>query len=144
MLLSNYQDIWIEDCKIDEEALDQEALKVIKLHSKYMKLLSNERLRLKSLAEARKKIETKLTDYYSGAIDGKDIGREPFQIKLTTQAGIQARIDKDKEIIEHNLKMAHSEECVLFLKEVLNNINQRTWLFKNAIEWRKFTSGIDI
>ena len=48
----------------------------------------------------------------------------------------------DPLIQEQQAKIAHQQELVDVLKEILDNIKWRHQNIKNMIEWRKFTSGI--
>ena len=41
----------------------------------------------------------------------------------------------------HDQKVAYLNTVVKYLEQVLRSINNRTFLIKNAIEWKKFTSG---
>lgn len=141
MTLEEYQKIWSEDCKINSEELDIASLSIPVVHSKYLTFLSQERKRIKALEATKDFLESQLKDYYAGAIDGKDINRPPFQLRLTTNSQINERVSKDKDMIKANLKIAECENSILFLKAVLDSINQRNWIIRNAIEWRKFTSG---
>lgn len=141
MDIKEYREEWQKDSKIDNTKIDLESLKISELHSKYLNFLSAERLRYRKLLEEKAKLEQKLTDYYEGVIDGKDIGREPFQLKLTTNSQITKRVQADKEYIACNLKISLVEESTLFLKEVLGSINQRSFNIKNYIEWCKFMGG---
>ena len=47
MKLSDLQQQWQADCKMDEMALDAESLKIPNLHSKYLALWNEERLNLR-------------------------------------------------------------------------------------------------
>lgn len=140
MTIIDYQDLWKVDSFIDHSKIDDECLKISVLHSKYLNFLSTERLRYKRAIEKRKKVELKLTQYFEGSVDGRDIGREPFQLKLGTNA-ITKRVETDSEFITANLEIALIEESVLFLKEALASINQRSFNLRNFIEWAKFTGG---
>jgi len=140
MRLEDYQKEWASDCRIDKSQLDDESLKTNDLHSKYMNYLSSERMRYKKLLMKKKEKISILDDYYSGRIDGKDIGREPWSL-IDTKAGVEKRIDNDIEIIKLNLIIFEIEEIVLFLKESMANINQRSFNIRNSIEFMKFTRG---
>jgi hypothetical protein len=141
MNIKDYQTEWSKDCKIDYARVHEESLNISVLHSKYMNFLSSERLKYRSLTEKKKKLESKLHDYYEGIIDGKDIGREPFQIRLATKTQVDKRVDNDIETVKVNLEVAFAEENVLFLKEVINAINQRSFNIRNYIEYVKFSGG---
>jgi hypothetical protein len=142
MKLEEIQKMWVEDSQIDEDNLDVESLNVTtKLHSKYLTLLGNSRVRYNALVEKKKIKIQQLTDYYEGKIDGKDIGREPWQIVDKTNARLEKRVDGDKEIVQMNMNIIECEERVLTLKEILTSINQRSFNIRNAIEFKKFING---
>ena len=65
-----------------------------------------------------------------------------FSIWLDTPKDLDKWYDADPLIQEHQAKIAHQEELVSVLKEILDNIKWRHQNIKNMIEWRKFTSGI--
>lgn len=138
--LLDYQSEWSTDCKIDTTRLDTESSQIPYLHSKYLNYLSNERLSLKRITVKKDKLVETLTDYYTGIIDGKDIGRDPWQIK-ESKSSSERRVEKDQEVINMNLILYEKEEMVLFLKEVVMNINQRNFQIKNTIDFMKFQNG---
>lgn len=133
---------WSEDAKIDHSEAGMESLNIPMLHNKYLKLLSSERLTYFALNEKRKQLENTLEDYYSGRVDGRDIGRAPYQFIAGTRSKVEKIVATDDEMVKLNLQIALSEEKMLYLKEVVNSINQRNWNLKNYIEWQKFTQGV--
>jgi len=50
-------------------------------------------------------------------------------------------MDSDDELQKADQKAAYLKQVVTYLEQVLRSINNRTFLIKNAIEWKKFTSG---
>ena len=50
-------------------------------------------------------------------------------------------IESDEEWIKANQKVKYLETIVDFLDRTLRQISNRTFTIKNAIDWRKFTSG---
>ena len=138
--LSDIQTEWSKDSIIDKTELTDASLNVHKLHSKYMNILNGERMAYRTLLEEKKKLIQKLEDYYNGKIDGKDIGRDPWQL-TESRALVEKRIEMDKELIDFNLKTFNQEEKVLLLKEVISSINQMSFNIRNAIEMIKFNQG---
>jgi len=138
--LIDYQSEWSEDHKIDQTDLATESTNIPYLHSKYMNYLSSERLKMRKMSEKQRKLKSELLDYYQGNVDGKDIGRNPWPL-TESKSSAEKRVDNDSEIIKMNLIMYELEEIVLFLKEVVVNINNRGFAIKNAIDWKKFTNG---
>ena len=54
---------------------------------------------------------------------------------------LQERIDSDEEIQKATQKVKYLETVVDFLDRTIRQISNRTFTIKNAIDWRKFTSG---
>jgi hypothetical protein len=50
-------------------------------------------------------------------------------------------LQSDKKIIESNQKIAYQKEKIDFLHSILDNLKQRTWNIRNAIEFIKFSQG---
>ena len=57
------------------------------------------------------------------------------------KADVQQYIESDEEWIKANQKVKYLETIVDFLDRTIRQISNRTFTIKNAIDWRKFTSG---
>lgn len=141
MKIEDYQKEWECDSKIDGDSLDEESLKIPQLHSKWLKFFSDERLIYKKLLRKKEEQVQILTDYYSGLIDGKDIGRPPWQYKTETKSAIQKRVETDKVILKLQELIDEKEEIILFIKEVVTSINFRNNTIGNAIKFKQWTQG---
>jgi len=64
MKLDEILDTWAEDCNMDRTELGEEALKIPKLHSKYLRTYTEERLLLRRMEEERKQLVLLKVDYY--------------------------------------------------------------------------------
>ncbi len=131
---------WKIDSVMDETAISQESLKIPQLHAKYLTMMSICRLEYKTLLDTKRSLEMTLEDYYEGRIDGKDIGRPPWQME-ETKSRMEKRILVDPDMVEMNLKIAREEEKVLVLKEIINNINQRNFQLKVSLDYLKWSNG---
>lgn len=143
MKLEEIQNLWSEDCNIEDDMLDEEALKIPRLHQKYYKIYTTERLLLKKLQADLKIFQQLKHEYYSGEMAQEDLverGWEPFYKKVL-KADITRYVDSDKEIIERTLKIAHQQEKVDFCDNIIRSLRDRGFLIKNAIDWRRFTNG---
>lgn len=143
MKIDELNDMWAEDANIDRGQLDIESLEIPKLHAKYLRLLSKERLRYKTLQEKKKELIQTLTDYFNGVIDGRDIGREPWQLARESKSSVEKRVELDKQFIEMNIQIYVSEEKVNMLIEIIKNINQRNFQIKGAIDFLRFQNGMN-
>lgn len=133
-------DSWENDAPIHDGAIERESLGVSKLHSKYMRIMTGEKTVINNLILDKDVLADKLMRYFLGEIDGKDIGRPPFQLKLTKSNAEKAMLADDEYLtIIKRIKL--QEEKLLYLKEVVDQINKRSFHIKNYIEWKKWTNG---
>ena len=143
MNIEEIMDMWTQDARIDDVDLDRESLGVPNLHAKYLKVLYQQKLKLRKLNIQKKTLVKVLGEYYKGDLnnpeDLKDIQREPWSHTIL-KADINSYVDSDEEMIKLLTKTAYQEEVVLLLEDIMKNINNRTFHIKNAIEWRKLTN----
>ena len=144
MKIDDVVEMWQKDCKIDETELSLESLNVPALHAKYLKIYSQQRLKLKALNLKKKELKVKLGDYYKGDLnnpeDLEDIGREPWPKKVLKQ-DLFDYVEGDVDMIALNTKIVYQEEFVDVLTEIVKNINGRGYVIKNSIDFLKFTMG---
>jgi hypothetical protein len=143
MLVDEITQMWLEDAKIDDVELDTESLKIPTLHAKYLKILYQEKLKLKSLSIKRKTLSRVLAEYYRGDLnnpeDLREIGRDPWSRTVLRQ-DLPSYVDSDNDMIKLLTKIAYQEEVVSLLEDIIKNINNRGFQIKNSIEWRKLTN----
>ena len=144
MKIDDVVEMWKKDCKIDETELSLESLNVPSLHAKYLKIYSNEKLKLRSLNLKKKDLKVRLSDYYEGDLnnpeDLKEIGREPWPKKVLKQ-DLYDYVEGDVDMIALNTKIVYQEEFVDVLTEIIKSINGRGYVIKNSIDFLKFTMG---
>jgi|TARA_R100000005_G_C4971931_1_gene184593 hypothetical protein len=51
-------------------------------------------------------------------------------------------IESDKDIVNHNLKIAYAKEKVEFLESIVKSLNVRGYQIKTAVDWEKFKVGL--
>ena len=130
--------MWEKDSVIDDVMLDQASLKIPQLHAKYLTIYNDFKL-LKTKAEFElKKIKHKRWLYYSGKEVPEE--EEPFQHKIM-KSDIQNWITVDDKVIRTETKIEYYETVIYNLSEILKQINNRNFMIKSAIDWRRFTSG---
>lgn len=148
--MNNLQEIlemWKKDSVIDEMNLDESSRNSAKLHSKYLELLSVNRIKLK---KAELDFKVLLKDkwlHYNGKLskeemDEKGWDYDPLNGLTVLKSDMDYYYDSDPLIQQAQTKIEYLKELVDTLKEILENIKWRHQNIKNMIEWRKFTSGI--
>ena len=136
--LENLADI---DLKINDTELDIESLKIPQLHNKYSKFHNQFINLLKKSEQNRDILIREKWEYYTGKASPSVYQVQPFNLKILRQ-DVDKYIKADSEVVKLELKLAYLHSIVNYLEKTIRIISNRTFQIKNAIEWRKFTSGI--
>ena len=140
MTLEELQEITEKKLKINDTELDVEALKTPQLHNEFLKHYNKFRLLLNRTESELAIIKLHKWEYYTGKADPAVYQTKPFNLKILKQ-DVDKYIESDEEWIKANQKVKYLETIVDFLDRTLRQITNRTFTIKNAIDWRKFTSG---
>lgn len=135
--------MYSEDSKMDGTELDIESIRLPQLHNKYLNMLQDEKLVLRKLMSDKNEMFRLKWEYYNGKMDKDALdkyGWEPFQLNiLKKDIDIYLNSDKDLSIMQD--RISYQEVKLEYLESILKELNSRHWKIRNAIEWRKFTSG---
>jgi len=129
-----------KDLKINDTELDLESLKTPQLHNKYMKHYTKFKLLLTRTEDELKTIKRDKWEYYTGKADPSVYQAKPFDLKIM-RTDIDKYLEADVDIQKLSQKVTYLITVVDFLDRTLRVIVNRTYTIKNAIEWRRFTSG---
>lgn len=135
---------WVKDAQYDETEPQRAMANIPKLHAKYLRIMTHHNLIVKKLLaeyNTRRKIKW---EYYSGDLNNQEdlekYGLEPM-LKKVLRADLQHYLDSDTELNNILLKKVIHEEIVEFCKNVLKELNNRTWQLKSYMDWEKFVGG---
>ena len=140
MTLEELQQSVNKDFKLDDTELDTESVNIPLLHNKYLIHYNKFSLLLKKSEYDHKSMIRDKWEYYTGKADPSVYREKPFDIKVL-KADVHIYMDSDPELQKADQKTAYLNQIVKYLEQVLRSVNNRTFLIKNAIEWKKFTSG---
>ena len=140
MDLEKLQELADKDLKINDSELDLESLKTPQLHNKYMKHLTKFKLMLSRAEGDLYNAKRELWEYYTGKADASVYAQKPFDLKILKQ-DVDQYIQSDDEYIKAKQKVDYLSTTTDFLDRTIRQIQSRDWNIRNAIEWRKFTSG---
>jgi hypothetical protein len=129
-----------KDLKINDIELDIESLKTPQLHNKYLKHYTKFKLMLIKSEDELKVLRRDKWEYYTGKSDPQVYQLKPFNFKIL-KTDIDKYLDADEELLKLTQKVAYLSTIVDFLDRTLRIIVNRTYVIKNAIEWKRFTSG---
>lgn len=141
MNLETLQNLWKEDCNIDDDLYCEESLKIPRLHQKYMEYYNTFSLMKKEKDGDYRRLLKEKWLYYKGKAPSSVYKEMPFDFKLTTKEEINMFIESDDDIMKLQYRIDYIEQTLLYLDSVLRMINNRNFQIKNAIDWEKFKNG---
>ena len=143
MKLEDIQELWHRDSEIDYTELGTESIRIPQIHDKYLKIFTDERIRLKGVEfELSKMVRTK-TEYYSGKMSQEELERRGWEQYLgrLLKNEIANYIESDDDVIKLKQQLVVLQEKVNYLDSVIKMINNRGFQIKNALDWLKFSHG---
>ena len=140
MDLETLQEQVDKDLKINDTELDLESLKTPQLHNKYMKHYTKFKLMLTKAETDYGQLKKFKWEYYTGKADASVYAEKPFDLKVL-RTDVDKYIESDEELIKLKQKKEYLTTVVDYLDRTIRQITNRTFTIKNAIDWRRFTSG---
>jgi len=144
MKLEEIQNLWDVDSQIDRSELGDESLRIVKMHAKYFKIFSQERLMLRKMESNFKELYRDKYEWYNGTL-AKEVmdqyGWQPNPLKIL-RTDIAMYLESDTSMREAQLKVDLQQEKVNFLESIIKTLGTLGFNIKNAIEWSKFQNGI--
>ena len=145
MKLSELQEQWAKDCKIDETNLGHESARTPLLHSKYLNYLSSTRLNLRKAESDYFNMRRKKYRYYRGEMTQAELDEEEWtqwQGNKPLKNEMDEFLQFDAELVALQDKIEYFKTVLYQLEQIIRSLNSRTWDIKNSIEWTKFTNGM--
>ena len=140
MTLEELQEQVDKDLKLNEAELDLESLKTPQIHNKYLKHYNNFKLLLTRAESDYRILKRVKWEYYTGKSSPEVYKKNPFNLKIM-KSDIDKYLESDDDLIKSKQKIDYLQTIVDYLERTLKIISSRDWQIRNAIEWRKFTSG---
>jgi len=137
MTLKELQDQIKTDLHIEHDELNYEAIKTPQIHHKYNKMLMSERLALKKLEREWDKLYLSRWEYYRKKADPEVYEKKPL-LKKIMDTDVKLYLAADEELQELRAKIDAKEELIDLLKRTMDQIAQRTWLIRNAVDYLKY------
>lgn len=146
MTLDQILEMWKKDSLIDDIRLDEASKDGAALHSKYLELLSINKLQLKRRdAEFKILLKNKWL-WYNGKLTKDQIDQLGWEYDALNglkilKGEMDYYYDADPHIQEANARIDYLKTMIDTLEEIISNIRWRHSTIKNMIDWRKFESG---
>ena len=140
MTLEELQELADKDLKINDTELDLESIKTPQLHNKYLKFLTKYKLMLSRSETEYNIMKREKWEYYTGKADPSVYAQRPFQFKLL-KTDVDKYLDSDMELQKLKQKVDYIQTTIDFLDRTIRQISNRGFVIKNAVDWKRFTSG---
>lgn len=136
-------ELWEKDSHIDKTALDDESLKIPKLHHKYYQILMGERVRLRNFENEMRSLKLEKYEFFTQGHneETKSKGWRLPPKGMILKADIPMYMEADKEIIDLSLKIGIQQEKLELLESIIKTLNNRGYNIRAAIDFIKFTNG---
>jgi len=140
-------EMWQRDGKIDELKLDDTTIRMARVHSKYLELLT-----IAKMTRKKRELEYKtlLKDkwlYYNGKLSKDQIDRfkweyDPFGgLNKPLKGDMNYYYDADTDIQKAQAALEYDKVLIETLEEIMNTIRWRHQNIGNIIKWRSFEAG---
>ena len=132
------------DLKMDGTELADESIRIPQLHNKYLNIFHDENLVLRKYETDYKILRRQKWEYYSGKMsedDLKSFGWQPFDHRILRQ-DLDVYLESDSDLLKIQSKVELQKQKVEYIDSLLKGINGRQWIIRNAIDWKKFISGV--
>jgi hypothetical protein len=141
--LSDLIKIAEEDMHLDKSKLDNESLRVPKLHNKWLRFLYERKEELFAAELNKKSIYKTLWLYYNGkAVDSVYKEKGNFDIRVM-KADIPMFIEDDAEMKNIDSKIFIIKQELEFIHKTLEEINRRSFHISNALKAISFLNGLN-
>lgn len=134
---------WDKDTEIDITELGEEARKISKYHSKYLRFRATENLKLIHLQGQFKELKKAKHEFYTMG-PTKETHAKGWELPASgrvIKSDLPIYMDSDRDVIEMNLKVAYQAEVVYTLDQILLALKNRNWEIGRMIDDIKLKMG---
>lgn len=145
MKIDEIQVMWEQDCGIDDNYLGEAATFTPKLHSKYIKLLIEAKLKLSKLNSDYNTIRKTKFRYYRGEMSREELkteGWDQYQGIKPLKNEMDEILTGDDSLNSISLRIEYLSSMIYLLESILGQIRSRDFQIKNGIAWKQFLAGM--
>lgn len=145
MKINEIQDMWEQDCGIDDNYLGEAATTTPKLHSKYIKLLIDAKLKLSKLTSDYNTLRKTKFRYYRGEMSRQELAElqwDQYQGIKPLKNEMDEILTGDEGLNSIHMKMEYLNSMIYLLESILGQIRSRDFQIKNGITWKQFLAGM--
>lgn len=135
-------EMWKADAQIDRIEPGKALLDIPKLHSKYLNILSANRLLAKEAEFKYNKMRKLKWEYYTGKLDKDTLDKYGWQqFQFVLKSDISIYMDADEDLMRLAVKKKTYDEIVELCQAILKELGARTFQLRDYISWERFIQG---
>lgn len=140
MKLDDLQAMIEKDSVIELVNLSTHSIEVPKISARYQMLLMDYLRVQKQIEFSMHKVKKDLVEYYKGYADDSVYESKPLNRKPAASE-VETYIKADNEWQVIAAKFEHITMKIKIVEEFIKQLNQRSFMIKNAIDYEKFKNG---
>jgi len=147
MNIEQVLEMWKEDSIIDDLKLDDTTIKMARIHSKYLELITIAKIRRKKKDLDYKTLLKNKWLYYNGKLSKEEIDiykweYDPFGgLNKPLKGDMNYYYDSDIDIQKAQAALEYDKVLIETLEEIMSTIRWRHQNIGNIIKWRSFEAG---
>jgi hypothetical protein len=134
---------WKADSVIDRTELGDSAAEISKLHAKYLRYFTDEKLRHILLMSKMKQLRLAKHEHYTQGASKETLAKgwtmPPRGAVLKTDAPMY--LEADKEIGDLQVQIDVSQVKLDAMESIIKAINNRGYIIRDMIDWARWTGG---
>jgi len=142
--IEEIQEMWSHDSRIDENHLDNASIELAKLHSKYINLLINTKLKITKLNYDYNIVRKNKFRWMRGELtrdELKELDWQQWSFNKPLKAEMEEMLTGDEDLAAMKIKIEYLEAMKYLLESILDAIKSLGWNIKNAIAFKQFIAG---
>jgi hypothetical protein len=145
MKLHEIMNEWEQDMVIDSNNLDTEAVRTPNLHAKYIKLFVAYRIKHNEYNDKYSLLRRDKFRYYRGEMTKQELDNynwQQWQGVKPLKSEMDEFLEGDVDLVKIKSQIDNAKITIECIESILNQIKARDWQIKNAIEYKKFLTGM--
>lgn len=142
--LDDVLEMWEADSEVDENHLGTASIDTAKLHSKYLRMLIEAKLKKTKLEIDYNSLRKTKIRYYRGELSRKeleDLGWEQWQYNKPLKAEMDEFLKGDDDLSKILIRLEYIQTMIYALESIMTQIKQRDFQVSNSIKWKQFMAG---
>ena len=145
MKLDDVLEMWEQDSVIDDNHLGESSTATAKLHSKYLKILINVKLKKTKLDIEYNTLRKTKIRYYRGELTKQELdelGWNQWQYNKPLKSDMDEFLKGDSDLAQIQTRIDYIETMQYALESIMQQIKQRDFQLSNGIKWKQFLVGM--